>query len=155
VDRYELNIEAGTGHGRFRGGFVVIQESVVRCPEASCTVSVGRAKYPPWGVDGGTDGTPNTCIVFKHGREPMVARKVGGLKLVRGEKVSLRSGGGGGWGPPLERDHERVLSHVRTEYPTVEQARDIYGVVIEGMRLDGGGRQLRGAGTRGGMSTEP
>ena len=143
VDRYELNIEAGTGHGRFRGGFGVIKDYVVRCPEASFTVSVGRAKYPPWGVDGGTDGTPNTCIVFKHGREPMVARKVGGLKLVRGEKVSLRSGGGGGWGPPLERDPERVLSDVRNEYLTAEQARDIYGVVVEGMKVDGGGTQRR------------
>src|SRR5436190_2321850 len=143
VDRYELNIEAGTGHGRFRGGFGVIKDYVVRCPEASFTVSVGRAKYPPWGVDGGTDGTPNTCIIFKHGREPMVARKVGGLKLVRGEKVSLRSGGGGGWGPPLERDPELVLSDVRNEYLTVEQARDIYGVVVEGMQVDGGGTQRR------------
>src|SRR5438552_1847992 len=109
----------------------------------SVSYAVGRAKYPPWGVDGGTDGTPNTCIVFKHGREPMVARKVGGLKLVRGEKVSLRSGGGGGWGPPLERDPERVLSDVRNEYLTVEQARDIYGVVVEGMQVDGGRTQRR------------
>src|SRR5205823_14947647 len=116
-----------------------------RCPEASFTVSVGRAKYPPWGVDGGTDGTPNTCLVFKHGREPMVARKVGGLKLVKGEKVSLRSGGGGGWGPPLERDPELVLWDVRNGYVTREQARDIYGVVVEDMHVDGERtRQRRG-----------
>src|SRR5207244_12114803 len=97
VDRYELNIEAGTGHGRFRGGFGVIKDYVVRCPEASFTVSVGRATYPPWGADGGTDGTPNTCIVFKHGRKPMVARKVGGLKLVRGETATLHIRRGAGW----------------------------------------------------------
>src|SRR5437773_945575 len=125
------------------------------CPQATSSPSSPRSwrawttgpanPLPSWSrsVDGGTDGTPNTCIVFKHGREPMVARKVGGLKLVRGEKVSLRSGGGGGWGPPLERDPERVLSDVRNEYLTVEQARDIYGVVVEGMQVDGGRTQRR------------
>jgi N-methylhydantoinase B len=136
VDRYELNVEGGTGHGRFRGGFGVIKDYVVRCPEASFTVSVGRAKYPPWGVDGGSDGTPNTCVVFKHGREPMIARKVGGLRLVKGEKVSLRSGGGGGWGSPLDRDPGLVLADVRNGYVSSEQAREIYGVVLEDGRVD-------------------
>jgi N-methylhydantoinase B len=39
---------------------------------------------------------------------------------------------GGGWGDPLTREPERVLRDVRNEYVSVEQARDVYGVVVTG-----------------------
>jgi len=137
VERFSLNTEGSTGHGKYRGGFGVVKDYVVRCSEAYFTVSVGRSKFPPWGVAGGRDGTPNLCVVFKHGEEPKFVRKVGGLRLVRGEKVSLRSGGGGGWGSPLERDPELVLWDVKNEYITLEEAREIYGVIIkEDMTVD-------------------
>lgn len=38
---------------------------------------------------------------------------------------------GGGYGPPSERDPERVLQDVLERYETVERARDIYGVVFD------------------------
>jgi N-methylhydantoinase B len=136
VERFCLNIEAGTGHGKYRGGFGVIKDYVVRCKEASFTVSVGRSKFPPWGVAGGQKGTPNGCVIYQHGQPPRWVRKVGGFRLVRGEKVSLRTGGGGGWGSPLERDPELVLLDVRNEYITPEQAREIYGVVIEDKKVN-------------------
>jgi N-methylhydantoinase B len=44
--------------------------------------------------------------------------------------VSIRTGAGGGWGDPLERDPARVLEDVRAELITRETARDIYGVVL-------------------------
>lgn len=131
VDRYCLNIEGGTGHGKFRGGFGVIKDYRVLCDEAYFTVSIGRSKFPPWGVAGGMNGTPNYCVIFKHGEEPKVTRKIAALKLRKGEVVSLRSGGGGGWGDPLERDPERVRMDVKNEYITIEVARDIYGVVLD------------------------
>lgn len=136
VERFCLNIEGGTGHGKFRGGFGVIKDYVVRCSEATFTVSVGRSKFPPWGVGGGHNGTPNICVIYKHGEQPRWVRKVGGLRLVRGEKVSLRSGGGGGWGSPLERDPQLVLWDVKNEYITPEQAREIYGAVIREGAVD-------------------
>ncbi|GER83632.1 MAG: hydantoinase B/oxoprolinase family protein [Thermogemmatispora sp.] len=40
--------------------------------------------------------------------------------------------GGGGWGNPLERPPERVLRDVRDEYISIETARELYGVVIQG-----------------------
>jgi N-methylhydantoinase B len=40
--------------------------------------------------------------------------------------------GGGGWGNPLDRDRERVLSDVRDEYVSVAAARSEYGVVVVG-----------------------
>lgn len=136
VERYCLNTESGTGHGKFRGGFGVIKDYRVLCSEASFTVSIGRNKFPPWGVAGGTNGTPNYCVIFKHGEEPKIVRKVAAVKLVKGEMVSLRSGGGGGWGSPLERDPELVRMDVKNEYITIETARDIYGVVLDPKTLE-------------------
>ncbi|MEM4218144.1 MAG: hydantoinase B/oxoprolinase family protein, partial [Candidatus Methanomethylicaceae archaeon] len=136
VDRYCLNIESGTGHGKFRGGFGVIKDYRVLCDEAYFTVSIGRSKFPPWGVAGGNNGTPNHCVIFKHGEQPRVVRKIAALRLKKGEVVSLRSGGGGGWGDPLERDPERVKMDVKNEYITLEVARDVYGVVLDPNTLE-------------------
>jgi N-methylhydantoinase B len=39
--------------------------------------------------------------------------------------------GGGGYGPPLERDPARVLKDVEEGWITVARARDAYGVVFD------------------------
>jgi len=136
VERYCLNVESGTGHGKFRGGFGVIKDYRVLCSEASFTVSIGRNKFPPWGVAGGMNGTPNYCVIYKQGEEPKVVRKVAAVKLEKGDMVSLRSGGGGGWGDPLERDPELVRMDVKNEYITIDIARNIYGVVLDPVTLE-------------------
>ncbi len=48
-----------------------------------------------------------------------------------GDLISLRLGGGGGWGNPLERDLESVKNDVLQEYVSVKSAREYYGVVID------------------------
>ncbi|MEM3930194.1 MAG: hydantoinase B/oxoprolinase family protein, partial [Candidatus Korarchaeum sp.] len=119
-----------------RGGFGIIRNYMVLCSEASFTVSIGRSKFPPWGVDGGCQGTPNYCIVYKHNEEPKRVRKVAALRLVKGEMVSLRSAGGGGWGSPLDRDPKLVQWDVKNDYITIETARNVYGVVIDPKTLE-------------------
>ena len=42
----------------------------------------------------------------------------------------MRTGGGGGWGDPLERDPEAVRADVVAELVSREAARSDYGVVI-------------------------
>jgi len=45
-------------------------------------------------------------------------------------EVIVRTGGGGGWGEPLERDPERVRWDVLEEFVSKEAAGEIYGVVL-------------------------
>lgn len=45
--------------------------------------------------------------------------------------VFMQSGGGGGWGPPRERDPQAVLQDVRDGLVSIGGARDDYGVVID------------------------
>ncbi|NKB35672.1 MAG: hypothetical protein GKR93_00695 [Gammaproteobacteria bacterium] len=51
-------------------------------------------------------------------------------KLKAGDVISMRSGGGGGWGDPLSRDPEQVLADVRDERISIDDARDVYKVAI-------------------------
>src|SRR5262249_36743836 len=57
-------------------------------------------------------------------------QKATGLPIKPGGQLELLSGGGGGYGPPEERDIERVVEDVRLGYVTTEGARDDYGVVV-------------------------
>ena len=49
-----------------------------------------------------------------------------------GDAYRLRSGGGGGYGSPVERDLAAVRNDVRQGYVSVTAAREQYGVVIDG-----------------------
>jgi N-methylhydantoinase B len=130
VERYALNTGDGTGHGKFRGGFGVVREYRLLTSEASLTVSAGRSKFRPWGVEGGLPGTPNYFVIYHEGKEPAMHRKIAAYRMLRGDMVSLRTGGGGGWGDPTKRDNERVLWDILNEYITPEQAKEVYGVSI-------------------------
>ncbi|MGH3043025.1 MAG: hydantoinase B/oxoprolinase family protein, partial [Gaiellaceae bacterium] len=61
---------------------------------------------------------------------------IGAVELQQGEWVVGVECGGGGYGDPLERDPERVLEDVREGWVTPEQARDAYGVVLNGPAED-------------------
>ncbi|MCB2049796.1 MAG: hydantoinase B/oxoprolinase family protein [Novosphingobium sp.] len=52
--------------------------------------------------------------------------------LETGSGLRFQTGGGGGWGNPLDRDPAMVLHDVRDEYVSIEGAADDYGVVIRG-----------------------
>jgi N-methylhydantoinase B len=105
------------------------------------------------GVDEGTDGEPNEVILNPgSAEEERLERRVSRLgPLAPGTVVSLRTSGGGGWGPATSRDPEAVLEDVIDERLTFEEARSRYRVVL---MCDANGRaaidrsataQLRGA----------
>jgi len=131
VEQYALNVDDGCGKGKFRGGFGIVKDYRVSNSNASFTASFGRSLYPCWGMNGGSKGTPNYFIIFKQGQEPRRTRKVAAEALVQGDMVRLKTGGGGGFGDPLERDPEKVLSDVIDGYLTVDQAHADYGVAID------------------------
>lgn len=130
VERYALNTEDGVGHGQFRGGWGIIKDYRILNSRAELTTDINRARIPPWGMEGGQSGTLNYVLLLSEGRPPLRTRKVAAHKLNRGDIVSIRTGGGGGWGDPLEREPQRVLEDVREELISIEQARHIYGVII-------------------------
>jgi len=136
VEQYALNVEAGVGAGKLRGGFGVVKDYRVLSREANFTASFGRAKFPPWGLLGGSAGTCNRASIICEGAPPESHGKIAARKLRSGDAIRLATGGGGGFGPPIERDPEAVQADVRNDLLTVEQAQELYAVVINRQTLD-------------------
>ena len=57
--------------------------------------------------------------------------KMVGIKLKKGQRVHLETPGGGGYGPPLERQAESVSRDVSLGFVTRERAKAEYGVVLD------------------------
>ncbi|WP_198083863.1 hypothetical protein [Variovorax sp. E3] len=58
------------------------------------------------------------------------------MAVPAGNLVFAQSGGGGGWGEPLQRDPAHVLNDVVNDLVSIEKARGDYGVVIDAARLE-------------------
>jgi N-methylhydantoinase B len=84
------------------------------------------------GMLGGLAGRPSEVVMWPGTeRERLLIERVSGFgPLSPGDVISVRTGGGGGWGDPFERHPERVLADVRDELLDRESAEAIYGVAI-------------------------
>ncbi len=130
VERFELRQDSG-GAGKYRGGLGVVRDYRLGF-DAGLTVTADRVKYtPPWGVFGGKPGSTNITVVDRLDGTEERWRKISNLPLKKGEVVSFRGGGGGGYGFPLERAPQDVLEDVINGYVSLERARSDYGVAID------------------------
>lgn len=130
IEYFRLRNDSG-GAGRQRGGL-----GVEMCMQAQSTMTitsrVDRMHCQPWGLDGGKDAMGNVVRIRRGDEwlpEPANA-KVLGERLRAGDAFLAQSGGGGGFGDPLERAAALVAHDVRQEYVSPDVAQDVYGVVI-------------------------
>jgi N-methylhydantoinase B len=131
VESLSLIADSG-GPGRYRGGLGV--ETVVRAlSDFNVNTSIERAVCLPWGLEGGLEGTGNEMLLRRDGvvHDDVPNAKVFRAKVKAGDAYILHSGGGGGFGSPLERPPERVQHDVREGYVSMAAARDYYGVVLD------------------------
>jgi len=96
-----------------------------------------RAHCRPWGLAGGGEGTGNAVELRTEGKwkTDFPNAKVLVAQLKPGDAFKIRSGGGGGYGDPLERPIAQVAHDVRQGYVTVNAAAELYGVVIDSETL--------------------
>jgi N-methylhydantoinase B len=127
VERCRLNVEDGSGAGKFRGGLGIIKDYRMLCDDSIFTTAINRGKIPPWGAMGGGTGTTNYIALLRDRKELMRVNRITNFQLKRDDVVSIRSGGGGGWGNPAERDSELVRRDVLNGYITAARAKKIYG----------------------------
>ncbi|MFD1715442.1 hydantoinase B/oxoprolinase family protein [Amnibacterium flavum] len=130
--RYELRPDSG-GAGRRRGGLGTTFEWQVEAG-MRFNSSVERTVMAPWGLEGGTAAFPNAV----RRREPeggivtLPSGKADSLPLAPGESFIVETGGGGGFGDPAERPATEVLADVTAGYVSVDAARELYRVAIDG-----------------------
>jgi N-methylhydantoinase B len=132
VENYNLIQDSG-GAGKFRGGLgTEWRIRSIGVDPIFCNIGGERYKCRPWGLWGGKEGSPNHYLLYQgEGKEPEVVTKRPATPVPQKGWVALRSGGGGGWGDPLDRDPTRVLTDVTRGYVSMEKAVSDYGVVID------------------------
>jgi N-methylhydantoinase B len=131
-ERMELVADSG-GPGRQRGGLGDVRRVRLAYGETAVLSSFGdRERFPAWGLFGGKHGR-NQGFVVNPGtaEEVSIGVMTTGYDVVRGDTWDYWSGGGGGFGDPLERDPANVLEDVKDGYVSVEGARRDYGVIVE------------------------
>lgn len=130
--RYALR-EGSGGAGRYRGGFGLDYELEVRRGEALASFVMDHGRVGPQGVLGGADGAPNIVEVWRDGvvHVPEHLSKAQDIPLKAGDRVRVRTPGGGGYGDPLERDPALVVEDVLLGRYTAEAVRELFGVVLD------------------------
>ncbi len=94
------------GAGRHRGGPGAILEMAIEVAESAVANTAGDGvRHGACGILGGRDGAPHDYrLRLPDGSERVLRTKEVGIEVPPGAVLVARSGGGGGWGDPAERD---------------------------------------------------
>lgn len=126
------------GPGRQRGGSGVEKSFLVLSPFTT-NFSFERSSCPPWGLFGGRPGATGHVEIDRANGESRLTYKESNVRFVAGDRFHVRSGGGGGYGPPIEREPILVANDVRDGFVSKGQAFEVYQVAVtEDGNLDKG-----------------
>lgn len=129
VERLEL-VEDSDGAGRYRGGLGLRKDYRFPRGPVTFTVLADRDREGPWGIFGGLSGRPAEYVHETDGETRALGAK-STVEVHAGDLVSYRTCGGGGYGPPHERDPELVLRDVVERKVSAERARTVYRVAVD------------------------
>jgi N-methylhydantoinase B len=129
IARYEL-VDNSDGPGTYRGGLGLRRDYTFPDHEVSFTILSDRDRWGPAGLFGGLPGRKARYVLNPGGDSVVLGSKTT-LQVKPGDVVSFQTCGGGGYGPPHERDPMLVLRDVRDGKVSLERARDVYLVAID------------------------
>ena len=139
IERYGYVPDSG-GPGKFRGGLALIRQYRFLAEEGILQLRTDRRAHVPYGLQGGRDGTPSMNLLWHDGEMRELPGKCR-LTIRRGDVFRHVLGGAGGWGDPSERDPAGVAHDVAEDKISAEYARREYGVVIDPVRDQSGGKR--------------
>jgi N-methylhydantoinase B len=127
-ESYALAV-GSSGAGKRRGGMGVHYRLRLTGGHARASFVMDHGRVGPPGALGGEAGGCNRiCIRYADGRvyRPAHLSKDQGLAVAAGDLIEVMTPGGGGYGPPSEREPERVQADVRRGYLSDEEAAALY-----------------------------
>jgi N-methylhydantoinase B len=125
--RYAIH-EGSGGAGMHRGGFGLDYEIELLRGDARASFVMDHGRTGPQGALGGRDGAVNRVEVHKEGRVivPEHLSKAQDITLAPGDRVRVRTPGGGGYGDPAKRDPALVAEDVRLGRYTADEAKALF-----------------------------
>ena len=118
------------GAGRFRGG-LGIDLRVRNLVEGKWNFEHARREHcPPWGIWGGTAGEAGGYLLRRPGETTFTVMTGAHVPVPIGAAAIVRTGGGGGWGDPLDREPALVQNDVAEGLISSAAARKYYGVAL-------------------------
>lgn len=139
IARTELETDSA-GHGRFRGGQGIVREYVFTddCDLVAYTEQSSPA-HAAWGSEGGSAGRPALVTLERaDGISEVITKRR--IHVGRGDRLVVRTGGGGGFGPPSERDPSLVARDIREGRLSEDVAGTAYdspGLAVPGAKAKG------------------
>jgi N-methylhydantoinase B len=111
--RYGLVADSG-GPGRFRGGLGMERRYRIMADGVNFGLHSDRHRHATPGLFAGQAGSPGACFVERAGEVITLGSKVSAA-LRAGDLLTVRSGGGAGYGPVGERDPQMIERDLREE----------------------------------------
>ena len=125
--RYEFIPDTG-GAGRQRGGLGVRRDIEFLDESGTLETQFDKFKVAPFGLFGGQPGATGKLYLNPddNDRRELPSKTVN-CKLRQGDVFSMRTQGGGGYGPSEERDREAIARDLREGKVSPESAHSHYG----------------------------
>lgn len=120
--RYELRADSG-GPGAHRGGLGTRRDYEVLAERASLSFVSDRCKIGAFGLADGGDGGVGQYLIDRGSGFAQASEMVSKgtqIELRRGDVVSQRTAGGGGFGDPAEREREALERDLRLGYVSAD-----------------------------------
>jgi N-methylhydantoinase B len=130
VERLEL-VRDSAGAGRYRGACGLRKDIRFLGERGRVSNLSDRHRFHPPGLFGGAAGALGRTVLNPGtpGARELHAKAI--YPVAHGDVVSFQVSGAGGYGDPHAREPEHVARDVALGYLSPEQAREIYGVVLD------------------------
>ena len=135
VHRYDLWEDSG-GPGRFRGGLGFRKQFEMLADDVTFTHRRDRHDFQPWGLQGGRPAPRCRTEIQRADGEVEEIPSKSTTRLERGAIVDVYTTGGGGYGPPSERDVDAVARDLREGVVSPERAESEYDIVLDDDEID-------------------
>jgi N-methylhydantoinase B len=126
IERYAL-WENSAGAGQYRGGLGVVRDYRILGHDILVSLSSERQHVAAQGMQDGLPGMPGEFVLNAgQADEQRLPAAAADVPLPHGSVLSIRTPGGGGFGPPAHRDPRATERDLREERLTQEHARRAY-----------------------------
>lgn len=129
IEKYGYVADSG-GPGKFRGGLALIRQYRFVASEGVLQLRSDRRTHLPYGLQGGSSGTPSRNVLNPDGEARELPSKFR-LGIRGGDVFRHVLAGAGGWGDPYERDPALVAFDAAEGKISPRYARDNYGVALD------------------------